>query len=1118
MIKFKSGQLYLRLMKLILCQFLFISVAFANSSSGQSKVSLENTTLRLSGVYEIIDLFSAIEQETDLSFSYDRNDLKGELNKKVKLSGDVEWSVRNVLLRISEESDLRFKRINNTINVLKKDSQVNPNQKVIQEEYSVNGRVLDESDIGLPGATVFVKGTNNGTITDLDGNFSLKVSDGPQTLVFSFVGFMTQEISVNENSTAITIYLQPDIEALQEVVVVGYGQQKKESITGSVAKIDNKAITQTKTANVANNLAGRLPGLVVNARGGQPGQENMEIFIRGKGTFGNAQPLYVIDGVANRGTFERLNPEDIESISVLKDASAAIYGAQAANGVILITTKRGEKGTPKFRYSNSFAFTQPARRQKLMDAVQYLTWIDEQNVRNDRPQIYQRIIEDYKNGENDPERWANTDWWEEAMDNWSPQNQHNLSVSGGTDVVKYFISGQHLYQDAIYKGNAFNFKQNNLRSNLDVQATPFLKIGLDLAGRLEHRTGRKDQAATEGVIRGVYGMAPFEKPYFSNGLLRETSKGNIIPQLNGTAGGAEYTTLTLNNKLSIDLSLSDWVEGLSIISFAAYDARNVQQKELNKPYDIYFLNSESEYENLRDDTGNINLFQQTDNEVSLTFHSRLNYARSFGKHEISTFIAYEQNTVEGQYLSASRINLISDELPFLFTGSESNMNNDGRGWQSARVNYFGRFNYQYDQKYLLEFTVRHDGSQNFPVNSRFGTFPGISMGWRISEEPFWNAGLIDELKIRASWGILGNDRVANFQYLQLYNVVEGNVFGENPYLSTGLTPNTTPNPNITWETARKTNVGFDISLKNGLLDITVDGFYEERSDILSTRNASVPIYSGIQLPDENIGRTKNRGIEFSALHRKRISTDFSYTINGQFTYTKNEIVFIDESPFVPNYQKLEGSPIDYLLVYQADGLFQNQEEIDAAPHFPDAKPGDVKFVDVNEDGQINNEDRVLLPEGPTPKLTFGFSMGANWKGLELNVFFQGQGGASTIYRPWDINQDSWYYENRWISEEETPNAESPAAWDMSSNTIQSVSTIWVKENDFIRIKNVELAYTLPEAWTEKLLMSNLRFFVSGFNLGFLYDSVKLYDPESRSGTGWYYPQQRVVTAGLSATF
>ncbi len=1094
---------------------LIFNLAMATVVVGQSTVSLNDIYLDRSGKISVRELFRLIEQKSDLTFSYHEKDLGGSLDGEIFLEPGNQ-NADQALQLASKAHKLIFKRFNNTINVLK-DHSVSDDEEPIPEEEPdlIQGEVTDENGEGLFGATVLLKGTDIGTTTDINGQFQIEIPKGNQTLIISYIGYLSREVPVSSEDVFIKVKMELNVEALDEIIVVGYGIQKKESITGAIAKIEAREITQTKTANVANNLAGRIPGLVINARGGEPGRESMDIFIRGKATTGDASPLFVIDGVANRGSFERLNPEDIESISILKDASAAIYGAQAANGVILVTTKRGVQGVPKLNYSNSFSYTQPAKRQELMNAPDYLTWLDEQNDRNGRPQIYQNIIEDYREGENDQNIWSDTDWWEEAMDTWSPQYQHNLSLSGGSENLKYYVSGQHLYQDANFRGSEFGFNQNNVRSNIDVNATSFLELGLDLAGRFEKTNG---SGGVEGLIRGIYNMAPFEAPYYDNGLLRNTSKGNILPGMNGLSGGSEIDRNVYNTKLSTTISLDQWVKGLSLNAFGAIDIINQNRKVLQKPYDIFFLNSDGEYENLRDNTGTINLFQQSDNEISQTYHARINYSREFGKHGLSGFVAYEQNQVNGEYVSASRIGLISEELPFLFTGSEANQDNDGRGWQSARVNYFGRFNYNFDDTYMLEFTLRVDGSQNFAKDDRFGTFPGVSVGWRVSEEEFWKSGIIEGLKLRGSWGQLGNDRVNSFQYLQVYNIDEAAVFGDNPLLSTGLTPATTPNPNITWETAEKTNVGVDLSLLNGLFDFTIDGFYEKRSNILAQRNASVPIYAGIELPNENIGKTKNMGLEVSVLHRRTLNNNLKYRIGGQFTYAKNEIVFVDESPFVPDYQKVEGSPIDYLLVYEADGLYQNQEQIENSPHFPDAKPGDVRFVDVNNDGSITADDRILLPKGPTPRIVYGFSLGASWKGIELNAFFQGQSGASTIYRPWDVNQDSWYFENRWMSEEATPNAQSPAAWDMSSSTIQEVSTIWVRDNHFLRIKNVELAYTLPERLTSQIRISNLRVFASAFNLGFIYNSVGLYDPESPSDTGWYYPQQRVISSGLSVTF
>jgi TonB-dependent starch-binding outer membrane protein SusC len=1112
MIRLLSGRMSISLIKYILISCMLCYSTIANASIAQPKISLSEIRLELNENFTIEEIFGIIETQTELSFSYHRNDIGNSLIQVMDFSSQPNQSIHSILTKISEQEKLTFKRIDNTINVLKDNTLETP---VVDEEiHPIEGRVQDESGEGLPMATLRIKGTNIGTVTDIDGKFLLEIDKKENWLIVSYIGFKTREIDLSDQQSPLIITLELDIESLGEVVVVGYGKQKKETITGSIAKLESRELTQTKTANVANSLAGRLPGLVLNNRGGEPGNENMEIFIRGKATTGDASPLFVIDGVANRGTFERLNPDDIESISILKDASAAIYGAQAANGVILITTKRGVSGKPKFSYTNSFGLTQPARRQNLMGAVEYLTWIDEQNVRNNRPQIYQNVLRDYRDGLNNPNVWGDTDWWAEAMDKWSPQHQHSLNLSGGTEEIQYYISGQHLYQDANFKGSNFGFRQNNLRSNIDIQATSNLNIGLDLAGRFENRNGT---GGVEDLIRGIYAMAPFESPYYENGLLRSTSKGNIIPGIDGLNGGTENDRKVYNTKLNLTLDLNDWVKGFSIIGFAAIDIINQERQVLQKPYDIYFLNSDQEYENLRDQTGNINLFKQFDNELSQTYHARLNYSGTFDKHTISSFVAYEQNQVNGEYISASRLDLVSEDVPFLFSGADSSKDNDGKGWQFARINYFGRLNYQYDGKYLLEISVRHDGSANFKEDRRFGTFPGISAGWRISEENFWAIEQIEELKIRASWGRLGNDRVSNFQYLQMYNIINAAVFGENPQLSTGLTPGITPNPNITWEVSEKTNLGIDLSLIKGILDLNVDAFYEKRSNILATRNASVPFYAGVQLPDENIGKTMNRGVEVSALHRRMVSNNFQYRIGGQFTYARNKILFIDESQFIPSHQRREGSPIDYLLVYVADGIYNNQEEIDGSAHFPDAKPGDVRFEDINDDGQMSAEDRILLPYGPTPRIVYGFSLGASWKGLEVNAFFQGQAGARSIYRPWDLNQDMWYFENRWISEEETPNALSPAAWDMSSSSIQNVSTIWVRKNHFLRIKNVEVSYRFPDAVNERMKVSNLRLFVSGFNLGFIYDTVKLYDPESRSDTGWYYPQQRVITAGLSVT-
>lgn len=989
---------------------------------------------------------------------------------------------------------------------------------VFQEALSkieVKGLVKDINGMPLPGASIVEKGTTNGTQSDYDGNFLIGVAGSQSTLVISYTGYITQEIQISELEF-INVTLLEDVEQLGEVVVVGYGTKKKINVTGSVSDIKSGEILESKTANVANNLTGRVAGLVINTRGGEPGSEEISMLIRGVGTTGNNTPLFVIDGVTSRGSFERLNPEDIESISVLKDASAAIYGAQAANGVILVTTKRGKEGKPVFSHSQSYSISQPTRRPYLMDALQYLTWIDERNIRNDRPTEFQQIIRQYRNGSIDNSVWGDTDWWDIVTDDWSPQLNYTFNVRGGNKNVRYFVSSQFLNQDAIYVGNSYGYKQYNIRSNLDINLTKNLQIGVDLSARIGDN--KRPTLNTNDLIRQIFVQAPYEFPFFENGLITKTSAGNPISLSNGNSGNKRTNTNQFDSKFSFKWDMPFITKGLFVEGYATVDYYQTLRKDLSKPFDQYEYDElTGEYINLKYQTGNINLFQQSSVELNRTFNIRLGYDRIFDKHTINAFVAFEQFKQYGEYFYAYRQDLISEDIPYLFTGSDDNQNNGGKGYQNARLNYFGRINYNYYGKYLVDFTLRYDGSANFAPGNRFGLFPGLSLGWRISNESFFKSSLFDDLKIRASWGLLGNDRVASFQYLQYYLVQDSYIFGENPERIFGLTPNTTPNPNITWETAEKYNIGIDVVIKNRLLSGSIDVFYEKRSDILAPRNASVPVYTGLELPDENIGKVANRGLEIELNHKYNYR-NLNYTVGGQFTYSKSEILFIDEAANIPEWQKRTGRPVDFVQVYEAVGIYNNQDEIDNSVHFPDAKPGDVHFVDQNGDGILDQNDQVILDYSPTPRIVYGFNFSLNWKNIDLNIFFQGQAQSQTIYRPWDLNQQSQFYTERWVSERLTPNARFPAAYDLGSSSFQEVSTVWVRNNDFLRLKNVELSYTFGEKSLKTLGLNSCRIFVSAYNLLIIYDNVEINDPESTSSTGWFYPPQRLLTAGFNVSF
>lgn len=1104
-------RLLLMIMKAFI--FLFLTTIFAFNS--ENSYSQEKVKIQKDQIVTVDQVFKIIKKQTQFNFVYPKGVF--ENMPKVQLEkGEI--TVFKLLEKTLDSDEINFEfTSDNTILITKKPvvKDKTNTKDLNQDQDQINGLITDELGQPLPGANIIEKGTKNGTQSDFDGKFSLSLKNKNSTLVISYLGYQTIEIIIDGQSN-INVTLIEDTSSLDEVIVIGYGAQKKVTLTGAVSDIKTEEIQESKTANLANNLTGRIAGLVINSRGGEPGRDNISIRIRGIGTTGNTEPLYVIDGIPNRGSFERLNPDDIESISILKDASAAIYGAQAANGVILITTKRGKKGKTTFSYNQSYSLAQATRRPYLMNSPQYLTWIDEVNTRNGRPTEFQDIIRQYRDGSIDSSVWGDTDWWDEVTDNWTPQLQHALSVSGGSEKTQFYLSGQYLNQDAIYKGNAYGYKQYNIRSNIDTQLSKNLKLGFDLAGRI----GDNDSPTldTGGLIRQIFVQPPYEFPYFENGLIKKTSAGNPISLVNGNSGSRLTNTKKFDSRFSLRWDLPFITEGLYAHSYAAIDFYTTTRKDLSKPYDQYeFDESTGEFNNLKFQTGNISLFQQYSEELNKTFHFKIGYDRSFGKHTVSAFAAYEQYEQRGEFFSAQRQDLLSEDIPYLFSGSDDNQLIDGRGYQSARQNYFGRINYGYDEKYLLDLTMRYDGSANFAEGERFGFFPALSLGWRISKEDFFTSNLITELKLRGSWGLLGNDRVDNFQYLQIYNVGNSYIFGENPLRTNGLTPSTTPNPNITWETSQKINFGVDIRLKKGLLEGSIDAFYERRSDILAPRNASIPVYSGLTLPDENIGKVSNKGIEAQLLHRNQIK-NVNFSIGGQFTFAKSEIIFIDEAPNIPEWQRRTGRPVDFILLYEADGIYQNQEELDNSVSFPDAQPGDVRIVDQNNDGVLNEQDQIILENSPTPKIVYGITLGMDWNGFALNALLQGQGQAQTIYRPFDINQQAAFYEDRWRSELRTPNAIYPAAFDTASSSFREVSTVWVRNNAFLRLKNVEISYSLNKKLLDQIGLSNLRFFIAGHNLLIIKDNVKINDPESSSSTGWFYPQQRLISTGINLTF
>ena len=989
-----------------------------------------------------------------------------------------------------------------------------------QDIRNIQGYINDMSGIPIIGANVKEKGTTNGTITDIDGNFKLNVSP-KAVLIISYVGYITQEVAVN-NKQLIKISLEEDTGLLDEVVVVGYGTQKKETLTGSVVSMKGDEIKKSPAPNVSSSLSGKLPGLIVNQRSGEPGRDDPSIVIRGFGTFGDSSPLIIIDGV-ERSNMSRLNPEDIENISVLKDASAAIYGARAANGVILITTKKGKSGKPEFSLSFNTSFSSPTVKPKMLDAVTFAQAYNEGDwYRKGRPETYMpiysdEVIQKFKDG-SDPLLYPNTNWLNETLKPFSLQTRTNFQVSGGTDIVNYLISFGALTQSSGFHYMPQKNRQYTVRANINVNLSKNLTFGTNVSTIINDQ--KHAAVTTWDNFTNILLSSPTLPAKYPNGLIAGGRLGEN-PLLIDQRGYNRIKSTPLYSTFTASYSFP-WVKGLKLEGSFNYDINNQFEKLFNLPYYYYDYDTITK-EFIKKQGSGASTVELTDTYsrwTTILYNYRLSYDRTFSKHHIGVMLGQEQQRNTYSYVMAYRKNFISSTIDQINVGSSAaeDKNNGGSASVTVRNNFFGRFNYDYESKYLIELLFRYDGSQNFPAGKRYGFFPAGSIGWRVSEEPFIkdNVSFIDLLKLRLSIGQTGNDRVQSFQYLQSYSFGGNYVFGKTD--EAGIYSNIMSNPNITWEKSTKYDLGIDASLWNGLLGAELTLFKEKRTDILAARNLSIPGTLGFPgLPDENIGEVQNQGFELKLTHRNTIK-DWTYSVEGNISYAKNEIIYMDETPNAKDYQNKTGHPVGANLYYKADGIFNTQEELDSYPHANGTQVGDIKILDLSQDGIIDSDDQFRADYTTTPRCVFGLSGYVKWKDFDMSIFFQGQSGAYN-YDPEFAHlggadpKNSFIDRaaNRWTVN--NPNGTMPR-----SDAYQpGNTTFFLNDATFIRLKTMELGYTLPKKLISKSKLNSLRIYVSGFNLLTWAKEIKWTDPEI-SGSSLYYPQQRVFNVGLNVKF
>ncbi|HLT08250.1 MAG TPA: TonB-dependent receptor [Cyclobacteriaceae bacterium] len=1023
----------------------------------------------------------------------------------------------------------------------------------------ITGTVISgEDNQPLPGVSVLIKGTTRGGVTDLDGKFSLSAQQG-EILAFSFIGYVTQEVTI-ENQNTLDIILQPDMQSLSEVVVVGYGEQKKETITGSVASVQGADLVKSPAMNLSNSIAGRMAGVIAVNRSGEPGYDDSGIRIRGSNTLGNNDALIVIDGVpARAGGIARLNPNDIESISVLKDASAAIYGSRAANGVILVTTKRGKEGKPQLSYQFNQGYSQPTVIPKLANAAQYAEMLNDLSVyelpvsewqaANDayrstgvytRPNGQERVapyspedIEKYRAG-NDPWNYPNTDWYKETLKTWSPQSRHNLQLTGGGENVQYLASIGYQNQDAYYKNSATGFKQYDLRLNLDAKINDYIDLQLGVMAREEFRFFPTRGAGA--IFRMQMRGKPNEPAFWPNGLPGpdiENGENPVVITTNLTGYDRDKRDyFQTNGVLNIKIP---GIEGLKFQGTAAVDKMSRFIKRWETPWTLYERGSGFEADGVtpvlvgtKRGPAEPRLNQSNENQLNILLGGIFTYERSFGDHDLTILAGTNRETIEGDNFNAFRRYFISTAIDQMFAGGDLEKNNGGGAFERARLNYFGRVAYNFQEKYLAEFLWRYDGSYIFPENTRYGFFPGIMLGWVVSEESFWknNVTALDFLKIRGSWGQMGNDQIYYDGTFQEYQFLS--TYGFRSYIINGVETKTlyetrVPNTAITWEVANNANIGLEGQFLQGKIFFELDGFYNKRTNILWRKNASVPQSTGLSLPAENIGEVANKGFDFNIGYRGRAG-DFQYDVSVNGGYSKNEILFWDEAPGAPEWQRSTGRPMNTFLVYQYDGVFRDQAAIDAETLDYTAitnnlRPGDMKYKDHNGDGKITPDDRVRMDFNNIPLFQGGMNINANFRNFDLSILIQGAAGARQYVSAGESGNIGNYlldiYENRWTVD--NPSSEHPRIANRSDQYFSHGNTYWFRKADYMRLKNFEIGYTLPVSITQKVGINNVRIYANGLNL-FTIDKLKVYDPESSNETGQYYPQARVINTGLSVTF
>ncbi|MDR0575015.1 MAG: TonB-dependent receptor [Tannerella sp.] len=1115
------SNLFITFMVVGLCLFICNAPVCAqtNTASKTINVSLTNATLK--------DLFSAIEKASSFRFFYDAADI----NVNTPVTANYTQTSIDRILR-EKLSDFSCEIKGSQIIVKSKTESASSGSTV-----TVTGTVTDEKGEPVIGANILGEGANRGVITDANGNFNLNVPQGT-TLVISYIGYRSREIVVKAQQEYLSIILTEDSLLLNEVVVVGYGTQKKGALAGSLATVKTEGLTIAPVSQTINALAGQLPGLLSSQVSGEPGLDYASINIRGFGV-----PVVIVDGVES--SLNNVSPNEIADITILRDASAAVYGSRAGNGVILVTTKRGAIGKPTISFDATFSWQQPTIYPRLLNAAEFTRFEYEQDVRGGKdPGMYRWPLSEVEKWEAaaTPD-YQSTDWWDYLMKDFAPFQRHNLSATGGNEKIKYFMNYNRADQQGMLKSDAYRYTVNNIRSNVDAQITEALTVSGDFSAMLSStNTPPREHSMIWEDITGILPTwhailpDPDKIPYTGNVT-------SVVASTSSKGGYMKKNLFQFAAQISAEYKIPG-MEGLVAKGMFDYHRNTYENKYWMIGYDMWQYNWANESYIREGSAWQTRLNEGIQTEISMTGNFGLYYDKKIKDHTVSAMLLSEIVQGESKNLSGGTDGFLGNSIDYLFAGTASSARITGYAWQGGRIAYVGRLNYNYKSKYILETIFREDGSPVFAPGKRWGFFPSVSVAWRVSEEPFVKRIFenLNNFKLRSGVSKTGWDGIGNFQYLTGYRIEgAGGVVGNQ--IVPGVVPSGISNPDITWETITLNNAGIDWGIWNDKLYGSIDLFYRYRDGILAYPYQTMPSTFGAELPQMNINSMSNRGYEIVIGHRNKAG-DLKYDISANMSYTRARNEHIDEAvyddPDMERIYKQSGQWADLVWGLKTDGLFTSQAEIDNYPARIDSRPevgntsvrpGDPKFIDQNDDGVIDWRDMVVIGRRATvqrsvpndvgpyfdysdiviPTVLYGMTANIYYKNVSFSALFQGGTGFST----W-IWQSSWLRKYKsWTEENNDPHALLPVQSSGPGPSVSVTSDYTLVNVIYLRLKAMNIGYTLPANWLPGI---KLRAYLAGTNL-LTFSNLSKYkmDPESPDN-GNYYPQQKVYTIGFNITF